>query len=352
MRNNMKRFAILCCIIIAIGILTGCAKNKITIDEMSQGFTAIEITDGSTGAIMTLDEKQSRELYGKLKDIDFIKGDSTKDTDEWRYSLRFLRYSTEIDRFVIQDSDTIIYNGYLRDTEDQKIDMDYLMSIFYQVFDAEIMETGDSILVAPDQSSEVYRSSDRIAVSLLNTEIIDQMGKTIDATQLNPGDILRIAFNGVIAESYPAQITAIRVQRIDRDILLDGYMALINDIYQEDIGLNGDITMIAFDTMGWIEVTDTQKEIILSMVHNKYGLEVLEGTYAELVEQELIDGENLYFEFGVLIEMKDMSYDPNKKVLEAVMSKWRGGIGAIGWNGKAKLDGTEWKVTRTKQWIS
>lgn len=348
----MKRFLVLCCIILTAGIIIGCTKDKVTVGEMSQDFTSIEITDGSTGAIMTLDEKQSRELYGKLKDLELIKGKSTKNEEEARYTLRFLRYSKELDRFAIQDSDTIIYNGYIHEVKSQTIDMDYLMSIFYQVFDARVMESGDSILVIPDPNSDIYQTSDKVMVSVQNSEIIDQKANAIEVEQLIPGDIIRIAFNGTILESYPAQITATRIQRIDRDILLDGYMALIDDIYHEDIGLNGDITMIAFDTSNWIELSVNQKEILLSMVRNKYELEVVEGTFDELAEQGLIDKENLYFKFGILIELKEMSYDPNKKVLEAAISKWRSGLGAIGWNGKAKLEGTDWEITRTKQWIS
>ncbi|HKL78943.1 MAG TPA: hypothetical protein VJ888_00760, partial [Mobilitalea sp.] len=221
-----------------------------------------------------------------------------------------------------------------------------------QIFEAEVIEGGEYLLVAPDEASDAYRSSDKISVALLGAEVKDSAGNTIGGDQLKAGDIVKITFNGVILESYPAQITANIVELIDHNILIDGYMALIDDIYQEDSGLNGDINMIAFDTAGWVELTGIEKEIILSLVKEKYGFETLQGTFDELAEQGLIDKENLYFEKGILIEISEMEYDAENKIIKGSISKWRSGKGAIGADAEARLEGDKWKITKTNQWIS
>lgn len=226
------------------------------------------------------------------------------------------------------------------------------IEITEEFFEAEVIETGERILIAPEEDSDAYRSSDKISTALIDTLIFDSDGNEMEADQLKPGDIVRIAYNGMIAESYPAQITALRIDLIKHNILIDGYMALIEDIYEEDSGLNGDITMIAFNTTGWIEVNEIEKEIILFQVGEKYGLEVVQGTFDELAEQGLIDKENLYFEKGILIEVKNMKYNEEDGRIECAISKWRSGLGAIGADETAEFDASKWRISKENQWIS
>jgi hypothetical protein len=319
---------------------------------MSKDFNVIEITDNITGAITTLDENTSQELYGKLKELNFVKDQPSKKVTGSLYTLSFLKDTRELDQFTIVDQDTIIYNGYLYHSKSEEIDLEYLMSFFYQVFDATVIDNTKGLLVAPAQDSDAYRSSDKISVGLTDTVILDQERKEMAADQIKAGDILRIAFNGVILESYPAQITAARIEYLDHNLLLDGYMALIDDLYQEDSGLNGDITMIAFDTSGWVGLTEPEKEIILSMAKEKYGIDTLQGSFEELAEQGLIDKDNLYFESGVLIELKEMEYNEETMTLTCAISKWRSGLGAIGADAKVTYEDGVWKITKTNNWIS
>lgn len=348
----MKKLFLILGLMIMAGIITGCSKNAIPIGDMAGDFTNIEVTNGATGAIMTLDIEQTDRLYEKFKNLEFVQGKSARNQTDWEYQMRFLMGSKETARFGILSTKEIIYNGYYYEANESGIDLNALLEIFYEIFYAEIISTGETLLIAPDPDSWVFASADRIVASVTNANIYDQKDNLIAAEDLEAGDIIRIAFNGIIAESYPAQLTASRIDRIDHDILIDGYLSLINDVYIEDSGLNGDITMIAFDTSEWIELSDLQKEIILTQVSQRYGLEVIQGTYKELVEEGLIDGENLYFEQGVLITLNEMSYNPDKKVLEASIEKWRSGLGAIGWDGKAVLKNGEWKISRGAQWIS
>ena len=82
-------------------------------------------------------------------------------------------------------------------------------------FTAEIIESDGALLITPDKDSVEYSSSDKISVSVREAEIIDDEGNVSDVDMLKPGDKVRIFYNGVIAESYPAQISADKVVLIE-----------------------------------------------------------------------------------------------------------------------------------------
>jgi hypothetical protein len=220
-------------------------------------------------------------------------------------------------------------------------------------FQAEVIEAGDHLLITPDKDSNEMKSSDRIAVGLNQASITDEDGNTITAADLKPGDYLEITYDGGIAESYPAQISASEIQRTGHNMLLDGYLALIDDIWQEDDGLNGEIEMIALDTTGWVEVSEIEKEIIFAKLKEAYGYEIIEGTFDELVEQGLIDQDNLYFPKGVQIIISDMTYNADKIKITCAIQKWRSGLGAIGSDDvTAKYKDGKWVITKDGMWIS
>lgn len=220
-------------------------------------------------------------------------------------------------------------------------------------FRAEIIDIGDSLLITPGEDSNEARSSDKISVHFSDAVLVDESGATIQPEELLVGDILVISYNGVIAESYPAQITASKIEKVDHNNLIEGYLSLIDDIYQEDNGLNSDIKTIALDTTGWINLTDIEKEIIFTKLKETYGLDIIEGTFEELSEQGIIDKENLYFPDGILIEISELTYDENKEVITCAISKWRSGLGAIGASEvTAVLKDNKWEITKEGNWIS
>ncbi|MGF7143550.1 hypothetical protein HNQ56_001977 [Anaerotaenia torta] len=220
-------------------------------------------------------------------------------------------------------------------------------------FRAEVIEAGDSLLIAPSEDSGERKSSDKITVNTAGAELVNEKGEAITLDQLKPWDILVITYNGVILESYPAQITASKVERVGHNPLPEGYLALIDDIYQEDTGLNGDIDTIALDTAEWTGVTDKDKEMIFARVKEAYGFEVIEGTFDELAEQGIINKEKLYFPKGILIQLTGVKYDDKKETITCGISKWRSGKGAIGANEvTARLKNGIWEITREGEWIS
>lgn len=82
------------------------------------------------------------------------------------------------------------------------------------VFNAVILELNSSILVEPQVDSTEYKSSDKIVVHIGDAKIYDANKNKIDISELLPGQSIVITYNGLIAESYPAQIWAIRVDAL------------------------------------------------------------------------------------------------------------------------------------------
>lgn len=222
----------------------------------------------------------------------------------------------------------------------------------YQIFEADVIETEDRLLIAPDKESREYNSSDRIVVGLLDTNIFDDKGSAVDVNYIKSGDRLRIYYNGLMAESYPAQISADKIEIIGHNDILHGFFTLIDDIYQEDSALNNNISMIALDTRGLDILSEVEIDTIVSMISEEYQLDVIQASFDELVEQGLIDKDNLYFENGILIDFKDVVINKNQSKITCSISKWRSGLGAIGWEADAELQLGEWKISRSKMWIS
>ncbi|MDD4111747.1 MAG: DUF3221 domain-containing protein [Herbinix sp.] len=225
-------------------------------------------------------------------------------------------------------------------------------NVKYRVFEATVINSVEGLLISPDKDTVAYKSSDKIYVATNDAEIFDDENNIADLDILKPGDRIRISYDGLIEESYPAQITADKIELIGHNYVIDGFLALIDDIYQEDVGLNGGITMIGFDTTDWTMISEIETEIILANVKEKYRLEVIVGTFDELAEQELIDKDNLYFENGILIEINDIEINNDKDKIKCSIKKWRSGLGAIGWDAEAKLDKDTWEIKRKAMWIS
>ena len=71
--------------------------------------------------------------------------------------------------------------------------------------------------ITPDKDSAEALSSDKIRVAAGEAEIIDDKGNTIKIDDLKPGDRIRISYDRLIAESYPAQITADKIELTERN---------------------------------------------------------------------------------------------------------------------------------------
>ncbi len=346
----------LSCFIIGLfiicGLGAGCVKTGFSFGTMELAFDSIKVDDKATANSAVLDEEKTKELYNDIKNIEFTRDKSSEVTDGWSYSITFLDKDKETDKFFVISENTIQYNKNLYKSVSSTIDMDYLKKLFEADFQATVLQTDPELLVSPDKNSSEYKSSDRISVGTRQALIYDKDGKEITLKDIKEGDIVEISYNGLVMESYPAQISAYRI-KVMETLLVDGYLSLIDDIYKEDPGLNSDIEIIAIDTEEITNLSDLEKEKLLMSIKDRYGVEVKEGTFDELAEEGLIDKENLYFENGILIKIKNPVYDEKDKKITCGIEKWRGGTGAIGSDQvTAKYNGKEWSITKNGMWIS
>lgn len=220
-------------------------------------------------------------------------------------------------------------------------------------FEAVVIENGENLVVAPDKSSNEAKSSDKIVVRANNASIMNVNGQEIQVEDIPTGYIVEITYNGEIMESYPAQIFAEKIQLCEINREVEAYLKIIDDIYQEDSGLNEDISIIAIDTTDLKNLSDWEKQILLIQIEKKYGKEVVEGTYDELVEKGFIDQKkNRYFPEGILISITNPSFSENKEELTYEIMKWRSGTGAIGYTGTAHYDSGKWMIEKENMWMS
>ena len=339
-------------ILLFSGILVGCTTKNFFIEDMNLEFTNIEVRDGTTGNMVSLDEKQSEELYNYLKKIGFTKGKSPKQITGWSYALDFMADGKVTDTIVIQDETTIGYKNYFYKSNNIAIDLDYLASFFKYTFKAVVIDNSNGLLVKPEADTNGFTSSDKISVGTNNTIIYDEDKKEVDLSEIQIGDSIKVTYNGNILESYPAQISADCINILKTNLLIDGYIAIIDDIYKDDSALNNDINMIVLDLTGITNLSETDKDILLVKLYDMYGLEVKESTYDRLVEEGLINEKELYFPTGIIISISNSEYKESKKTLTYDIKKWRSGLGAIGYEGNVKFNGEEWIITKKNMWIS
>lgn len=85
-------------------------------------------------------------------------------------------------------------------------------------FKATVLENNQGhLLVEPAKGSGELKSSDKISFSIVEgVEVIDEQGKVLDWTEIEVGDVIRIDYDGLIMESYPAQIHVERVIRLTK----------------------------------------------------------------------------------------------------------------------------------------
>lgn len=240
---------------------------------------------------------------------------------------------------------------------------DYLASSGFTMT-ARIVEVDDTRLLIA-RIDENSSSHDIFTINVKDVPIFLTDGTVALPQVLDTDMIIEIAYDGGIMESYPGQFhaDAIRISAIEAS-LIDMYMDVIEDFYEEDPALNADITMIGVNFSQLQNLTETEKNALIYLIEQEYGLPVVSGTFQELCDAGYIDEENLYWEDGVLFELSDTPIADGtplagnlfgKKTFTFSVRKWRSGLGAIGSSDcKAELDADddEWEYEFGGMWIS
>lgn len=199
-----------------------------------------------------------------------------------------------------------------------------------------------SLLVASDEANAQQLTS----VGIDKAAISAEDGSKESAEGLEAGMIIKITYDGSIAETYPAQIAAdtIEVQSIGED-LVTLYTNVIREIYKTDDGLNSGMEMIAFDLSGVNNITESEKAALMYQIGGEYGYMTVSGTFDELASEGYINKEQLSFDKGILITITQNNSD-NADSFTFSAKKWRGGDGAVFFdNCKAEKKDGNWQYT-------
>lgn len=127
------------------------------------------------------------------------------------------------------------------------------------------------------------------------------------------------------------------------------YMSVLEELYADSPGLNQPEDESAGLTFGFdfsevCNIGEESKRRLGEEFSKKHGAQAVFGTYAELCEQGLIDGERLYWENGLLFGITDSEI--NGRGFKFKCQKWRSGLGAIFFaDCTAKESTGEWQYT-------
>ncbi|MDE5866761.1 MAG: serpin family protein [Lachnospiraceae bacterium] len=227
--------------------------------------------------------------------------------------------------FFIQDKETgiILFMGQVNDFENT-------LSHEEDIVRCRVMDSvdGELLLAKVDgRAGDVYRLSTK------DIDIITESGEALTDGEIESGSLIEVSFNGNIEETFPAHlcgVTEIRV--LDKggfDNLCSLYLDVLEDLWQVDSALNSDITMIGVD-LSQTRLSPTEQSALAWRFGELHGMEIVQGTWQELVEQGYIDVEALYWENGCLFSIaeKEMEGEYSLNVVTFDAEKWRSGLGA------------------------
>lgn len=216
----------------------------------------------------------------------------------------------------------------------------------YQHITLKIIDGSESgiLILAGDESDSVY------AVDAKSIDILID-GKKSDFKNLEDGMPIDVYYQGDFSSTpqkkgEPTDITtlcntinghSIGTQRNPGGTYYDLsglYLKVLEDLWEADAGLNGDIKYISIDlSKAPGELTDGEKSAIGYIFAKSHDKQCLELSYEQLIEQGYLKGNApYYFEDGVLFSITDSMKADEKynglRVIKFDAKKWRSGLGA------------------------
>jgi len=115
------------------------------------------------------------------------------------------------------------------------------------------------------------------------------------------------------------------------------YLKVLEDLWEVDSGLNGDIKYISIDlSKAPGELTEGEKSAISYIFAKAHDAQCLQFAFDELREQGYIEKDELYWEDGLLFsitdDMKAEEHYNGLRVIKFDAQKWRSGLGAYFFN--------------------
>ena len=194
----------------------------------------------------------------------------------------------------------------------------------------KVVNTYDTSVLAVDWDDGEY-TLDLCSVGMRKAVLTGEDGQDITPADLRPGMILEIVWDGMVAESWPCQISAEQVRVIEQgDDLVGLYREVLRELWDSDSALNHGAEILGFDFSTLTNLTGEEVTALeyLASCDLGLGLQYVTGTWEELCEAGYIDGENLYWENGVFFSLKvKEAPEEGRFIFDA--EKWRSGLGAI-----------------------
>ena len=189
-----------------------------------------------------------------------------------------------------------------------------------QTVTARVVQAGETVLLAGLRAphTDVYAVPER-----------ELLGAGVSADDLKAGALLLLSFDGGVEETFPARLGEIDAAVLPEDGydgLCSLYLAVLDDLWEKDPALHAQISRIGFD-LGSTRLSDSEAAALAWAFAQAHGeKDVVHGTWQELAEQGILDGENLYWEDGVLLSIREKNAADGEVRFDAEM--WRSGLGA------------------------
>ena len=191
--------------------------------------------------------------------------------------------------------------------------------------------TGLFTLAGEDASAVYTASADELTVS------IDGQPSTPEA--LENGMTLSVEPGYELLETWPAQFAGATVRaETDNDgygDLCGLYLTVLEDLWENDAGLNGDISYISVDLASAPGgLSEGERAALAWIFAGRHGAQPLQLSFEGLKENGYVNEQELYWKDGLLFSMKatDGAKQSEKKITFDA-EKWRSGTGAIFYNG-------------------
>ncbi|NLB81002.1 MAG: protease complex subunit PrcB family protein [Clostridiaceae bacterium] len=131
-------------------------------------------------------------------------------------------------------------------------------------FNALVLENNQThLLVEPEVGSSELRTADRITVSVSNAALFNSQDAEIKINSIGSGDQVQIYYDGLIAESYPAQINGCQKIKVLKAVLNGENMA--GDIIFKNGFYRPDFESLPEEISNWInfsrEISAVQEKI-------------------------------------------------------------------------------------------
>lgn len=154
--------------------------------------------------------------------------------------------------------------------------------------------------------------------------------------------LLSAMLTSACSDTHPADTNQIKDLGELYSLAFDEFMPI-------DEGLNGGMNYIAIDMSNVPDLGAEDKKQILKYFE-KYGVEVLEATYQQLIDKGLYDPQTTVLH-GVLLQVEKAVISDQQAVIDG--AKYRSGNGAIGMKVIAQYKDGKWQITKAHgTWIS